>query len=272
MVIPSTFPQATSVAHSNTTPNDKTPHSHDNFWDSCFPDPIEIPYHLLQMPQLEVLKILLKTRYGSLFDSDEVTTPVHLNKLSLLVFGDTRLGLLITLLSGLLAPGSVRKHFKLESIHFVDLLDDCSCCKAPARHLLQARILNYQTSAAGCHQPTPWPPQDDLFSLKICCTDHSCLYGRHISYSILPFIAFRSSAILWAGRLSKSCSSSMGQNRTAAVAQRSRTVVVGPCSPAFLPSRRCNSGTARRRSGLPPRTALLLTPSTAVSSPGIWNG
>ncbi|KAI0248475.1 hypothetical protein BJV78DRAFT_1354917, partial [Lactifluus subvellereus] len=52
MVIPSTFPQATSVAHSNTTPNDKTSHSHDNFRDSCFPDYIETPYHLHQLAVL----------------------------------------------------------------------------------------------------------------------------------------------------------------------------------------------------------------------------
>ena len=159
---------------------------------------------LRQMPRLEVLRILPRAQYGSFFEMDELMSPVHLNNLSLLVFDDTGLGLLIALLGCLLAPGSVRKHFKLklDESNFDDYRWErftslmCSTTAVAAgplhgihfrREPLNTTIRAWVSPADSGLPPSPWPPLDDPFSLEIHCADHSCLYGLHTSYSISAF-------------------------------------------------------------------------------------
>ena len=172
---------------------------------SCSFCPNRLFASLSQMPQLEVLRVSSPIRqYSFLLHSDGATTPVNLKNLSLLVIEDASLEPLTTLLDRLLVPANVRRHLKLkldESKFDTSLWErfSSSMREATAGSSDPLRGIHFRREPsrtsiriwATLHEPgllpSPWPPLDDPFSLEIHCTDRSCLYGLHTSYSISPF-------------------------------------------------------------------------------------
>ncbi|KAH9056359.1 hypothetical protein EDB87DRAFT_1637459 [Lactarius vividus] len=139
---------------------------------------------LRQMPQLEVLTIRPARRYFSLSSTSEVIAPLHFNNLNLLVFVDSCLELLVTFLSCLEAPTSLRKHLKLtlDGYRFDHRLwrrfSSLICATIAAipdpphgihfRHELHGtRTRIWTTPSEQGFPPSPWPPLNDLYSLEI---------------------------------------------------------------------------------------------------------
>jgi len=156
------------------------------------------------MPQLEVLRVSPTRRYSFLLHSDGFTAPVNLKHLSLLVIEDVFLELVTTLLDCLVVPTNVRRHLKLRLDEskfdtslwgrFSTLMRDATTGSSdPLRGIHFRRepsstnIRIWASPREPGLVPSPWPPLDDPFSLEIHCTDRSCLYGLHTSYSVSSF-------------------------------------------------------------------------------------
>ena len=181
-----------------------------------------------QMPRLEVLRVLPVRQYSSLPHSDEVTMPVTLKHLSLLVFEDSYLELLIALLSCISMPPTVRRHIKLQlhGSHSDEILWDRFSSMMPEIvanspdpvHGIHFRREPSRTSVwlwvspdsswATGHRgsdndhpssPSSRPPLDDPFSLEIHCVDHNCLYCLHSSYSFSFFHRLQELCVSLAG-------------------------------------------------------------------------
>ncbi|KAI0301529.1 hypothetical protein B0F90DRAFT_1816997 [Multifurca ochricompacta] len=159
---------------------------------------------LHQMPQLKVLRMMPCQRYRSLSYLEEVAAPLYLKNLSLFVFEDTSLELLIVLLNCLVAPVNVRRHLKLSlsEYGFDDYLWGRLCSSigdmtklSPSpphglhfrREPSSTRIRIWAGETEPGLAPSLWPPLDNPFSLEIGCNDNSCLYSVHTSYSSSPF-------------------------------------------------------------------------------------
>ncbi|KAH9970802.1 hypothetical protein BJV74DRAFT_908586 [Russula compacta] len=159
------------------------------------------------MPQLEVLRVLTTQRYWLLPSSDEVTMPVNLKNLSLLIVEESSLEISTTFLDYLLVPANIRRHLKLkideskfESFLWdkfsVSLRQTIAGLHDPVygihfRRVPSSTTVRIWASHASLAEPgfgpLPWPPLDNPFSLEIYGTDRSCLYGLHTSYSVSPF-------------------------------------------------------------------------------------
>jgi F-box-like len=151
-----------------------------------------------QMPQLEILRILSRNAYESSPNPDFIM-PVHLNNLSLLVFDGNHVGLLVALLGSLSTTSGVRKHIRLDLDwpNFVDPLWErftsliCSKTAIPSdplhgihfRREPSKTSIRVWASPEYRFPPSPWPPQDDSFSLEIQGTERGCLNGLYTSYS-----------------------------------------------------------------------------------------
>ena len=165
-----------------------------------------------QMPQLEVLRVSPLQRYYFLPHSDELTMPVTLKHLSVLVIEDTFIELLMALLGCISVPPTVRRHIKLkldgsksDAIlwgRFSSMMPEIIANSPDPVHGIHFRREPSNTSVwlwvspasslATGHRDVPlpsssWPPLDDPFSLEIHCTDRNCLYGLHTSYSVSFF-------------------------------------------------------------------------------------
>jgi hypothetical protein len=165
---------------------------------SCFYCPIRLFAIIRQMPQLEILRISSRTGYEYVPDPD-VIMPVHLNNLSLLVFDGDTLGLLVALLGSLSTTSSVRKHISLDlkESNFTDPIWEkftsliCSKTALPLvpLHGMHFRVESFQTSIRVWTSPesrlprSPWPPQDEPFSLEIHGTNGTSQYRLHTSSS-----------------------------------------------------------------------------------------
>jgi hypothetical protein len=171
---------------------------------SCSFCPNRLFTTLCLMPQLEVLRVSPARRYSFLLHSDGFTAPVNLKRLSLLVVEDVFLELVTTLLDCLVVPANVRRHLKLKLDEskfdtslwgrFSTLMRDVTTGSSdPLRGIHFRRepsstsIRIWASPSEPGFVPSPWPPLDDPFSLDIHCTDRSCLYGLHTSYSISSF-------------------------------------------------------------------------------------
>ncbi|KAH8993839.1 hypothetical protein EDB86DRAFT_2927900 [Lactarius hatsudake] len=148
-------------------------------------DAIQLFAALRQMPQLEVLTIRPKRRYLFLSPmSPGVTALIHLKNLNLLVFVDSYLELVITLLSCLSAPASVRRHLKLtlggyrQNHPLWERFSSLMCGTiavvpdpphgAHFRHELHStRVRIWATPSEQGLPQSPWPPLDDLYSLEV---------------------------------------------------------------------------------------------------------
>ncbi|KAH9031443.1 hypothetical protein EDB83DRAFT_2525833 [Lactarius deliciosus] len=148
-------------------------------------DAIQLFAALRQMPQLEVLTIRPKRRYLFLSPmSPGVTALIHLKNLNLLVFVDSYLELVITLLSCLSAPATVRRHLKLtlggyRQNHplwerFSSLMCETFAAVPEPPHgahfrheLYSTRVRIWATPSEQGFLQSPWPPLDDLYSLEI---------------------------------------------------------------------------------------------------------
>ncbi|KAH9159173.1 hypothetical protein EDB89DRAFT_2084475 [Lactarius sanguifluus] len=140
---------------------------------------------LRQMPQLEVLTIHPKQRYlflSPMSSPPGVTALIHLKNLNLLVFVDSYLELVISLLSCISAPASVRRHLKLtlggyRQNHplwerFSSLMCEAITAVPDPPHGAHFRHELHSTRvriwATPSEQGLPqWPPLDDLYSLEI---------------------------------------------------------------------------------------------------------
>src|SRR6266702_3743735 len=115
----------------------------------------------------------------------EVIAPLHPNNLNLLVFVDSCLKLLVAFLSCLSAPASLRRHIKLTldgyrfDHHLWERFSSLMCETAAVvpnpphvihfRHELHGtRVRIWATPSEQGLLPSPWPPLQDLYSLKIC--------------------------------------------------------------------------------------------------------
>ena len=172
---------------------------------SCTLYPSRLFTSLCQMPQLEVLRVSSTRRYSPVpLHLDGITVPVNLKNLSLLVVDDSYLELVVALLDCLVTPANARRHLKLkldESIFdsspwekFSPLMRNMTTGSSDPLRWIHFRREPTSTSIRICAStreprltPSQWPPLDDPFSLEIQCTDRSCLYGLHTSYSVSSF-------------------------------------------------------------------------------------
>ncbi|KAH8976772.1 hypothetical protein EDB92DRAFT_1108410 [Lactarius akahatsu] len=119
------------------------------------------------MPQLEVLTIRPARQYFFLSSTSEVIAPLHLNNLKLLVFVDSCLELLVSFLSCLSAPASLRRHLKLtlDGFRFDHRLWRRFSSLIHEHHGTRVRIWAIPSEQG--LPPSPWPRLDDSYSLEI---------------------------------------------------------------------------------------------------------